>query len=295
MALTYAQPQTGDFESLREEVRRLGGRVRELEERSGAVRPEPVQEPARIPAQVIFVTREFAVVRAENGISGVLSGEDVLWGRIIPDMTRRFSIADRVDGAFETDPSGGKKYTLLTGPNPWESLSHSHPIGSTFTGTVHSVVDEIGVFVRITDQINGLIPRNQVRTASLWTPGMEIEVRMVSVQPQRRHVTLASAASAPREARPQVNPDVRVGQRLEGDVVKVMPPERGGYILLKVPDRVRPVQLPWSAMTAELRDDLVSADVRLGDILDVEVVAIDTDRDSVLVRDLPEEDVPDAS
>lgn len=295
MALTYPLPSADDFEALREEVRRLGGRVRELEERSGPARPRSAQEPPRVPAQITFVAREFAVVRAENGISGVLSNEDVLWGRIIPDMPRRFSIADRVDGAFADDPSDGRRYTLLTGPNPWESLSRSHPVGSTFTGTVHSVVDEIGIFVRITDQINGLIPRNQVRTAGLWTPGMKIEVRVVSVQPQRRHVTLALAASTTREARPQVNPGVRVGERLEGEVVKVMPPERGGYLLLEVPGRVRPVSLNWSEMTPELRDELASDDIQLGDIFDVEVVAIDTARDSVLVRDLPEEDAPDAS
>ncbi|WP_021591478.1 S1 RNA-binding domain-containing protein [Actinomadura welshii] len=290
-----AQGSPDPIERLMEDLSRAMEHLQELKERFGDARPGPGQEPARIPAEITHVEREFAVVRAEDGTSGVLSGMDVQWGRIIPNMTRRFSIGERVDGAFEAVPSGGKKYTLLTGPNPWESLSLSHPVGSTLTGTVYSVVDEIGIFVRITDQINGLIPRSQLRTADVWTPGMEIEVRVMDVQPHRRHVTLALAVSIPREARPSAGAGVRLGQRLEGDVVKVAPPEEGSYLLLKVPGRLRPVLLRWSEMTAELRDDLLSGRIGLDVILDVEVVAIDAARDSVLVRDLPEDFVEDAS
>ncbi|GGV44157.1 hypothetical protein GCM10010182_80850 [Actinomadura cremea] len=270
----------------------------ELKEQLEAVRQEPAQEMALIPmatggsipvtAQVVSVSREIAVVRADDGAHGVLSGEDVDWGRIIPDMSRRFKVGDRVDGAFEVGPNGGMKYTLLTGPDPWKALATTHPVGSTSTGIVHSSRDA-GVFVQVGGGINGLIPRSMLPAGPAFTPGTEIEIRVVDLQPQRRKITLAPVGAAPAPPAPSADSAFPVGMRLEGEVVKVAPEGEGGFILLTVAGRTRPVFLHCSKMTAELRGDLNSGGVERGELLDLEVVATDPARDRVLVRDLPDE------
>jgi len=160
-----------------------------------AVREEPAQEMALIPmatggtvvptrAQVISVSRDFVVVQAADGARGVLGGEDVDWNRIVPDMTRKYAVGDRLDGAFEITPSGGMKYTLLTGPNPWKELAAAHPVGSRCTGIVHSV-REPGVFVRVGFGITGLVPRSTLPHGVVPSPGEEVEVSVI-VLPFRR-------------------------------------------------------------------------------------------------------------
>lgn len=121
---------------------------------------------------------------------------------------------------------------------------------------------------------------------------MEIKVRVVDIQPQRRRVTLALVSPEVRDACPPANSGPRVGDRLEGEVAGVLPGHGGDYLVLKVSGGL--AELPWSNMTSELREDLRSGDVELGEVVDVEVAAIDSARASVLVRDLPGHD-PDNS
>ncbi|MEU2583643.1 S1 RNA-binding domain-containing protein [Streptomyces avermitilis] len=274
----------------------------ELRAQLEAVRQEPVQEMALIPmatkgtvparARVVSVSREFAVVRADDGTHGVLGQEDVDWSRIVADMTRLYEVGDVLDGAFELQPTGGAKYTLLAGrPNPWQALAASHPAGHRFTANVHSVHDA-GLFVRVTGDINGLVPRSTLPPGAEIRPRREVDVSVIDIDTRRRRVTLKlhERLPAPTPIRQQASPRaLRAGDRLEGRVHRALPEDKGGYILLKVEGRSRPVLLHCSAMSEELRHDLNAGEVERDEIIDLEVVSVDSSRDKVLVRDLPEE------
>lgn len=279
----------------------------ELRVQLKAVCEEPVQEMALIPmatggtvparAQVVSVSREFVVVRGDDGAHGVLGGEDVDWARIVPDMTRLYNVGDRLDGAFEMSPSGGAKYTLLTGrPNPWQELATTHPVGRAFTGTVHSV-REAGVFVRVAGPLNGLVPRSALPPGFHAVPGARLQVAVTEIEARRRRITLHLDGPAPQgtspaapQGRTDSGPALAVGDRLEGEVVKVAPEGQGGYLLLSVEGRRRPVFLHCSAMTAELRRDLNAGGVDRGEVLDVEITHIDPERDRISVRDIADLD-----
>src|SRR4029077_9380706 len=95
----------------------------ELRNQLLAIRDEPSVEMALVPmaaggtdpmpATVITVTKEFVVIEASGGRRGVLSNEDVDYSRIVPDMTKVYSVGDRITGAFDIDTGGGMKYTML--------------------------------------------------------------------------------------------------------------------------------------------------------------------------------------
>lgn len=286
----------------------------ELRQQLEAVRLEPAQEMALIPlatggvtparAQVVSVSADFAVVRAADGTLGVLSGEDVDWSRIVTDMTRFCTVGEWLDGAFEMLPAGGTKYTLLSGQqNPWRRLETTHPVGHTFTGTVHSV-RQAGVFVRVSGPVNGLVPRSSLPAGTELTPGSQVEVTVLSVESRRRRVTLALAEGRAQDrGRPVVphpsagaaSPGVALYERLEGEVVKIVPEGQGGYVLLRVPGRERPVFLHCSAMSRQLRHDLNHGGIELGEILDLEVSSINLRQDKVCVRDVEPEDEAEAA
>ncbi|MFI7553853.1 S1 RNA-binding domain-containing protein [Micromonospora sediminimaris] len=277
----------------------------ELRNQLIAIRSEPVVEMALVPmaaggtdpvpATVITVTSEFAVIEASGGRRGVLGNADVDYNRIVPDMTRLYSIGDRVTGAFDVDTGGGMKYTLLAGiPNPWPRLRTEFPSGTTISGTVLRTRDGIGAFVEVGYGIDGLIHTSTLAGRILFA-GDQVVASVIRVDSDRRRIslTLDRVVSAAGPAAPVAVPaaglaEFRPGQRLEAEVVKVVRQGDGGYLLVQLPNRRKPAMLHSSAMSPELREGLVDDDIEVGEILDVEVLRIDTVRDRITVRDLPE-------
>ncbi|WP_326645146.1 hypothetical protein OG884_12275 [Streptosporangium sp. NBC_01755] len=83
----------------------------------------------------------------------------------------------------------------------------------------------------------------------------------------------------------------RVGERLDGEVIRVVPEEgrSGGYVLLRVPGRERPMILHCTRMSGELRADLNRGEIEIGELLYTEVVSVDPARDRIIVREAEEQ------
>lgn len=300
----------GAMHRMREKLRRELTAIREVRTVEMALVPMVAGGTDSVLARVISVTKELAVIEAADGSRGVLGNADVEYERIIPDMTRRFSEGDHVSGAFEFDSTGRMKYTMLAGRvNPWNRIVAEFPSGRTFTATVKRVADHLGAFVPLVEGIDGLIHAATLGRRVL-EPGDRVEVTVTRLDVTRRRVGLTldrvlvqpAPAAAPtvfgrggQEARPTsssgvTSGDVRIGQHLDGEVVKTCPEGSGGYILVRLPGRRRPAMLHCSAMTDDLRADLNDGHVEIGEIVAVEVVSMDTARDRIFVRDLPDED-----
>ncbi|GAB3865975.1 S1 RNA-binding domain-containing protein [Dactylosporangium cerinum] len=275
----------------------------ELHNQLVAIRSEPAVEMALVPmaaggtdpvpATVITVTREFAVIEASGGRRGVLGNADVDYGRIVPDMTKVYAIGDRVTGAFDVDTGGGMKYTMLAGVlNPWPRLRAEFPPGNTVTGVVRRVRAGLGAFIEVGYGIDGLIHTTALGGREL-SVGDEVATTVGRVDVDRRRIglqldrvlTRSGVTAAP--SRP-VADGPRPGERLEAEVAKVVRLDTGGYVLVRLPGRSRLAMLHSSVMTDELRADLDRDEVEVGEVLDVEVLTFDAARDRVTLRDLPE-------
>src|ERR1051326_6644586 len=114
-----------------------------------------VQAPATIPA----LTAEYALVETDDGRFGRLRNSDAELSRLI-DLTRRYAVGDRVDGAFVIDTQRGEaRYSLVAGQtNPWTMLASRFPVGTAFTGIVRRSLTNGGVFVHLDADVNGLVP-----------------------------------------------------------------------------------------------------------------------------------------
>ncbi len=282
----------------------------ELALQLAAIRQEPSVEMALLPmvsgssdpvqARVVTATREFVVIEALDGRRGVLSNADVEYQRIIPDMSRIFTVGDVLRGAFEVDIAGGVRYTLLSGKtNPWHQLEVEYPVGRRFIGVVQRRAEKLGVFVLLDHGVCGLV-HNSVLAGAQPAIGDEIEVivsrmdkerRLISLQPVRR-ITASNASVVPSPRRSEENTFAK-GQQFEGEVTKVVPEldGRGGFVLVRLPGRTRPVMLHCTAMTEGTRADLNSGEIETGDVLDVEVDTIDVVRDRITVRELTESEL----
>lgn len=253
-----------------------------------------------VPATVTGLTNEVAFVKTDDGRLGFLRNSDVEYARLI-DMTRRYSVGDRVDGAFLIDPQRGEaRYTLLAGQtNPWTVLAPRFPIGTVFTGVVRRTIEGVGVFVRLDGDVNGLIPATRI-SGAFPLVGDSVEVVVTKMDPVRRKVTLrpvtgpgtvklATATTAP--TTPAVHPALpSVGHRTDGTVVHIAPERDGrpGYLLLQLPGFPRAAKLPAHFMSEDLRADLGEGQVELGEEISIEVASVDPIKNNVVLRELPE-------
>jgi predicted RNA-binding protein with RPS1 domain len=276
----------------------------ELHNQLLAIRSEPAVEMALVPmaaggtepvpATVITVTREFAVIEASGGRRGVLGNADIDYGRVVPDMNKVYRVGDRVTGAFDVDTGGGMKYTMLAGVvNPWPRLRAEFPRGTPVTGVVRGTREGLGAFVEVGYGIDGLIHATTLGGRELRV-GDEVAATVGRIDVDRRRVSLhldRVLTHAGTKVTPPTPADagLRPGQRLEAEVAKVIRQDCGGYLLVRLPGRQRLAMLHSSVMTDELRSDLTGDDVEVGEILDVEVLRIDAARDRVSVRDLPDQ------
>jgi small subunit ribosomal protein S1 len=80
--------------------------------------------------------------------------------------------------------------------NPWISLKKKHPKGSIVTGTVTSIVD-FGVFVRVDEDIEGLIHISQLSNERIEDPnsvckvGDEMKAAVIDIDENKKKVTLS--------------------------------------------------------------------------------------------------------
>jgi small subunit ribosomal protein S1 len=293
--LTYSQmydPMEALKESLVAQINAL------LSEPSSEQTLGPLPSIGRVvsaPATVMQVEREYAVVRMDDPTRppAVLSNADVDRTRLIPDMARRFKVGDRVEGAFVVDTiKGSVTYTLVAGQeDPWPALEKQFPVGKIFTGVVRTVLANVGPFVTVDGDVNGLIPERTL-PGPIPPAGSQVEVKVAKIDRASRRISLrlnrvVTAVTDAGDAQP-ANP--LVGQHGYGRVVKAVPFKdgRGGFILLEIRGRERPAMLLCKDMTDELREDLNNGQVGVGEEIYVEVAHVDEGQDRVYLRELPE-------
>ena len=243
------------------------------------------------PATVDRVEREYVVVRMDDPSRppAVLSNADVDMTRLISDMSRRFKVGDRVEGAFVVDTINSRvTYTLVAGQeDPWPALEKQFPPGTVFTGVVRHVVDNVGSFVTVDGAVNGLIPEKTL-TGPCPPVGARVEAKVIKMDRANRRIMLRLIRMIDGPATASANP--LMGQRGYGCVVKAAPYKdgRGGFILLEISGRERPALLLARDMSEELREDLNSGRVDLDEEIYVEVIRIDETDDRVFLRELPD-------
>jgi predicted RNA-binding protein with RPS1 domain len=258
-----------------------------------------------VPGKVIVAELDFVMVLTDDGRRVVLSAADVDYRRIVSDMSRKFPVGSRLQGAFEVDLEGGTKYTLVAGQNnPWPILEAQYTPGSEFTGTVDNVVAGTGVFVHVAHGINGLIPEHKLASRHV-NVGDEVDVAITSLDPARRRIGLRldrihtpkSASSAPppgsdRSATPAIKLPA-ISETFVAAVTKTAPEGQGGFVLLRPESLSQTVMLHCTAMTADLRADLNDGLIEIGEEMTVEVIRLDTHKGKVFVKDRPDLDPED--
>lgn len=143
------------------EKKRVSLGLKQLEQNPWDTIAERYPQGKTLTKPVVKVTNSGAFINLEEGIDGFLHIDDISWTKKIRNMVEFCKEGDvidvvvtRVDAATRHIRLGVKQ---LEG-NPWQTLRHDYPKGSSISGVVSNVTD-FGVFVRVLGDIEGLISK----------------------------------------------------------------------------------------------------------------------------------------
>ena len=133
-----------------------------------------------------------------GGIEGLLHVSDMSWGKI-NHPSEIFKVGEKVEVVVldfnEKEEKISLGYKQMT-PNPWESVEEKYKIGQKITGKVVSLAD-FGAFVELEKGVEGLIhvsdltwTRKVVHPKKVLTPGEEVTVSILNINPSTRRISL---------------------------------------------------------------------------------------------------------
>lgn len=113
----------------------------------------------KIKGKVISLTDYGAFIEVVEGIEGLVHVSDMSWTKKVRHPNKVYQLGDQVEAVILGIDNEQRRLNLglkQLMPNPWETLHERHPVGSTVTGEIRSIMD-FGVFVAIEDGIDGLV------------------------------------------------------------------------------------------------------------------------------------------
>jgi small subunit ribosomal protein S1 len=141
-------------------------------------------------------------VEVEPGLDGLVHFSQLPLG--VKQGDPSVSIGSTVSGWVREVDASKKRLSLslreVAIHDPWENVQQKYPIGKVVEGTVdHGGAP--GIFVQLEAGLTGLIPNSEIvvphgtEAAQAHAPGEKLMVRIMSVDPQRRRISLSHEAA----------------------------------------------------------------------------------------------------
>lgn len=154
---------------------------------------------SRATGKIKKTTKYGLFIELEEGIEGFLHIDDISWTKQAKNLSEGFKIGDTLEIVVLTIDKENRKIKLglkqLT-ENPWSSLKSKHPIGSVISGVITSIT-EFGVFVKVDEEIEGLVHISQLSNEKIEDPsthykvGEQIKAAVIDIDEEKRRVTLS--------------------------------------------------------------------------------------------------------
>ncbi|MEA2569617.1 MAG: small subunit ribosomal protein [Acidobacteriota bacterium] len=141
-------------------------------------------------------------VEVEPGLDGLVHFSQLPLG--VKQGDSSVAIGSTVSGWVREVDASKKRLSLslreVAIHDPWENVQQKYPIGKVVEGTVdHGGAP--GIFVQLEAGLTGLIPNSEIvvphgtEAAQAHAPGEKLMVRIMSVDPQRRRISLSHEAA----------------------------------------------------------------------------------------------------
>lgn len=155
---------------------------------------------SRVKPKVTQITKFGVFLELEEGIVGLLHTNDISWIKTVKEPLEQFKKGDTVEVVVVSIDKENRKIQLGTKQlkkNPWAELRTRHPKGSIITGTITNITN-FGVFVRVDEDIEGLIHISQLSNervedpGALYKVGQEVKATIIAIDEEKKKVTLSA-------------------------------------------------------------------------------------------------------
>ena len=167
-----------------------------------------------------------------GGLDGLLHISQLSWDRVkhpseVVEQGQQVQV--RVDKIDEQTGKIGLSYRSLQ-EHPWHDIDSKFPSGTVVKGTVTRIA-EFGAFVKVATGVEGLVHLSELAhhrvhsVANVVSEGQEIEVKVLSVEPDKQRMSLSIKAA---QAAPEpVKSDANESAEQEPPPQPVLPKHRG--------------------------------------------------------------------
>jgi len=175
-------------------AKRISLGLKQLEPDPWSVFTERYHPGDKISGKVRSLTDYGVFVGIEEGVDGMVHKSDLSWTVKVNNPIDLYHKNDDVEAIILSINHDDKKVSLgikQLWDDPWPELLNNFPPGKVVTATVVSVVD-YGVFVRLADGIEGLIPVSEVveEEGKKIRPGDQVQAEVSNVDVVDRRITL---------------------------------------------------------------------------------------------------------
>ncbi|MCL6442698.1 MAG: 30S ribosomal protein S1 [Alicyclobacillus sp.] len=172
--------------------------VLEEEQRQQALQALSQIQPGAILEGTVQRLASFGAFVDIGGVDGLVHVSEMAWHHV-KSPEEAVKIGDRVRvKVLKVDPESGKISLSMkqAQPSPWTTAAQDFHPGDVVEGVVRRVVD-FGAFVELKPGLEGLVHVSQIsnehvaRADDVLEPGQQVKVKVLSVEPDRRRISLS--------------------------------------------------------------------------------------------------------
>jgi small subunit ribosomal protein S1 len=181
-------------------AKRISLGLKQLEPDPWTIFTEKYHPGDKISGKVRSLTDYGVFIGIEEGVDGMVHKSDLSWTAKVNNPGDLFHKGDDVDAIILSINHDEKKVSLGVKQlfdDPWPTIFSEFPPGKLVTAKVISVID-YGVFVRVREGVEGLIPQNELSLGEEedGTPkqpkiGDEVQAEIANIDSQDRRITLS--------------------------------------------------------------------------------------------------------
>ncbi len=254
---------------------RIGLGLKQTQEDPWAAMEEKLPAGTRVTGKVTSLTDFGAFIEVRPGVEGLIHVSELSWSKRAP--SKLLKVGQEVTASVLEVDAKAKRISLSlksNEANPWTQLEQQHPIGSIVRGQVKSVT-EFGLFVAVTDAIDGLVHASDIswtqrvkNPGELYKKGDKVEAVILDIDAANERCALGikQLKADPWAALLERYP---VGSVVKGKVVRLV--DFGAFVELEP-------GLEGLVHVSQLREERVENPrdvVKVGDDLQVKVIDLD--------------------
>ncbi len=157
--------------------------------------------PGQLREGVVRSLKDFGAFVDLGGVDGLVHISQLSWDRVkhpseVLEVGQKIKV--RVD-KFDKETGKISLSYREVGANPWQNVASKYPVGNRAKGTVSRLMD-FGAFVKLEPGVEGLIHISELghgrvfRARDVVTEGQEVEIKILSVDPENQRISLSLKA-----------------------------------------------------------------------------------------------------